>query len=198
MKKMPPEKRLHFLWNYKWSSLPGYIAKPKKLDFIEYTTVLAEYGGDTRTGRKRYKKQITEDLATGLTFKDKIVGQSILGSGDFVGWVRATFLDKQKDRERPDVQKIQRYVSMEEVLAVVEKETGSKNLLRTSGTLRQVVMTALYKYAGLNNREIGNLLGVDYSTVSQGRKRLRTKTEKDKQILEITNNIDNKLSKIKI
>ena len=59
-------------------------------------------------------------------------------------------------------------------------------------------MTALYKYAGINNREIGNLLGVDYSTVSQGRKRLRSKAEKDKKIQSIIDIIEARLSKIKI
>jgi hypothetical protein len=34
-------------------------------------------------------------------------------------------------------------------------------------------MTMLYKYAAMNNREIGDLLDVDYSTVIQGRSRLR-------------------------
>jgi len=198
MKKIEPAKRLHSLWNYKWSSLPGYTSKAKKLDFVEYSTVLAEYGGDTPTGRKRYKKQIIEDLTAGLAIKDKVIGQSILGSEDFVSWVRETFLENHKDRERPGVRKIHRYLSVEKVLTVVEKETDSKDALQATGTTRQIVMTALYKYAGINNREIGNLLGVDYSTVSQGRKRLRNKAEKDKKIQSITDRIEAILSRIKI
>ena len=76
---------------------------------------------------------------------------------------------------------------MEAVVAVVEKAAGIERALQSTGTSRQIVMTTLYQYAGLNNREIGNLLGVDYSTVSQGRKRLRDKAEKDtkaKAVLE--------------
>jgi putative transposase len=71
---------------------------------------------------------------------------------------------------------------MEAVLAVVEKETGMSQVLLSTGTTRQVVMTALYNFAGLNNREIGDIMGVDYSTVSQGRKRLRDRAEKDQII----------------
>ncbi|MDW7773082.1 MAG: hypothetical protein SCH71_09355 [Desulfobulbaceae bacterium] len=166
------EKRLQYLWNYKWSSLPGYIAKTKN---VEYDQVLAEYDGDNRSGRMRYKKQLADDLAKGLAIKGKIVGQSILGSEHFVDWVRNTFLES-KDRERPDVRKIHRYLSLEDVLSVLEKETDVKNILRS--TALQIVMSALYKYARLNNREIGDLFGVDYSTVSQGRKRLLTKAAK--------------------
>ncbi|MHB8790478.1 MAG: transposase [Desulfobulbaceae bacterium] len=198
METMPSEKRLHYLWNYPWSSMPGYITKAKKLDFVEYATVLAEYGGVTRAGRQRYQKQIIEDLSAGLPIKDKIIGQSILGSNGFVEWVRETFLESQTDRERPAVGKIHRYLSTEEVLALVSAETGIKDVIRSSGTTRQFVMTALYKYAGLNNREIGDLLGVDYSTVSQGRKRLRDKTKSDQSVHLILERLERKLSKLKI
>ena len=34
-------------------------------------------------------------------------------------------------------------------------------------------MELLYRHAGLNQREIGDLMGVDYSSVSVARKRLR-------------------------
>ena len=198
IKRMLLEKQFVYLRDYKWSSLPGYINKAKRLDFVEYATVLTEYGGDTRSGMQRYEEQITEDLTTGLDIKNKIVGQSILGSEGFVSWVRETFLESEKDRERPDVGKIYQYLSMGVVLAVVEEETGIKNILLSTGTTRQVVMAALYKYSGLNNREIGNLLGVDYSTVSQGRKRLRGKVEKDKKVKVVVDRIENRLSRIKI
>lgn len=198
LKKMGHEKRLHYLWNYKWSSLPGFVTKAKQLGFIDYATVLAEYGGDTRPSRQRYKKQLTDDLTAGLAIKDKIVGQSILGSKNFVSWIRENFIESQKDRERPAVGIIHRYVSTEEVLVIVEKETSTRDIIHSTGTTRQIVMTALYKYAGLNNREIGSLLGLDYSTVSQGRKRLHSKAGKDRQIQVVLDNIKNNLSRIKI
>jgi len=137
-------------------------------------------------------------LTAGLAIRKQIVGQSILGSESFVSWVRENFLENKKDRERPNVGKIHQYLSMEAVLAVVEKETGINQAIQSTGTTKQIVMTALYKYAGLNNREIGNLLGVDYSTVSQGRKRLRAKAEKDRKIRLVLENIDKGVSRIKI
>lgn len=198
MKKMQVDKKLQYLWDYKWSSLPGYVDLASRLDFVEYDTVLAEHGGDTRNGRQRYRKQITEDLTAGPAMREKIVGQSILGSESFVSWVRENFLESKRDREIPDVGRIYRYLSKEAVLTVVEKETGIQQVIQSTGTARQIVMTALYKYAGLNNREIGELLGVDYSTVSQGRKRLRDKGEKDKKIRLLLDNIDKEVSRIKI
>lgn len=197
-KKMEAKKRLQYLFDYKWSSLPGYVGLGRRWDFVEHDSVLAEYGGDTSAGRQKYRKQIRDNLTAGLAIRDQIVGQSILGSEGFVSWVRETFLDLAKDRERPDVGKIHQYLSMDMVLEVVEKETGAYQVLQSTGTIRQVVMTALYTYAGLNNREIGAILNIDYTTVSQGRKRLREKAEKDKEISLLLERINWGVSRIKI
>jgi putative transposase len=198
MKKRPFDEQLRYLWNYRWSSLRGYVGLAERYDFVEHATVLAEYGGDTPNGRLRYRKQLSEDLIAGVAIREQIVGQSILGSVGFVSWVKETFLEDKTDRERPDVGRIHKYLSKGTVLAVVGKETGSSDVMRSTGTLRQIVMTSLYKYGGLNNREIGELLGVDYTTVSQGRKRLREKTEKDQKVRSIVENIDRVMSRIKI
>ena len=189
-KRMAIENKLSHLWDYRWSSLPGYLDVAKRLDFVEYNTVLAEHGGDSPEGRQGYREQIAEDLAGGMPMKEHILGQSILGSDRFVTWVKEQFLAGKKDRERPDVGKIHQYLSLERVLDIVEQETGGKDLLRSTGITRQFVMTALYRYGGLNNREIGALLAVDYSTVSQGRKRLREKAEKDHDVRTVLTNIE--------
>ncbi len=43
-------------------------------------------------------------------------------------------------------------------------------------------MELLYRHGGMNNREIGEMLGVDYSTVSVGRKRLGDRMEQDRKL----------------
>jgi hypothetical protein len=182
-KKMEVEKKFHYLCIYKWSSLPGYIDQSKMSDFIDYDSVLAEYGGYNPTGRQRYRQQITEDLESGPEIKNRIVGQSILGSDDFVSGVQEKYVVAKKDRERPSVGRVHRHISQEAILAIVEQEIGmQQQALYTTGTTRQIAMTMLYKYAGMNNREIGDLLGIDYSTVSQGRSRLRKKVTEEKYI----------------
>jgi len=41
------------------------------------------------------------------------------------------------------------------------------------GPARSIAMELLYRHAGMNQREIGELMGLDYSSVSVARKRLR-------------------------
>ncbi len=152
----------------------------------------------TTEGVSSILEQISENLTTGLTIKNKIVGQSILGDEKFVSWAQETFLEKRKDRERPDIGKIHSYLSKNKVLSFLEIEFGVDSILTVTGTNKQIVMSMLYKYAALNNREIGDLFGIDYSTVSQGRKRLRDRVAKDQKTKINLHKIELKLSRIKI
>ncbi len=50
------------------------------------------------------------------------------------------------------------------------------------GVARGVLMEMLYRYGGMNQREIGQLMGIDYSAVSVMRKRLSGLQEKDRHM----------------
>lgn len=180
--KMKVEEKLNYLFTYPWSSLPGYLDQLKRLDFVDVSFVLAEYGGDTPNGKLRYRQQIAEDLKASPEIKNQIIGQSILGNDEFVSKIQEKYVVAHKDRERPGVAKVHRYLSQDAVLTIVKQQTGMQQVLNATGTNRQIIMTMLYKFAGMNNREIGELLGVDYSTVSQGRSRLRKKIAENQGI----------------
>lgn len=55
-------------------------------------------------------------------------------------------------------------------------------------------MDLLYRVGGLSGTEIGEMIGVDYSTVSQGRKRLREKVKRDKHLSLIIKRVEADLS----
>lgn len=198
MKRAGLNKRLEYLFGYKWSSLQGYINPSFELDWVEYQLVLADYGNGRKKAAGSYKKQLIADIEDDLSIRDKIVGQSVLGSESYVSWIKQTYLEQRKDRERPSISKINQHVSLEQVLDIIEQESGRGNLFETEGVLRQIVMTCLYTYAGLNNREIGERFGVDYSTVSQSRKRLRERVAKHPELASLMQRITTRVSRIKI
>jgi putative transposase len=192
--------QLQYLWKYKWSSLPGYVSSSRRVDFVDYPVILEEYGGDCRSGRSRYKKQIAGDLVEGLPLKKKIVGQCLLGEEDFVGKIREEFLEGGLDRERPALAEVKRYLGQKMILETICRVTGKnrEEILFKAGPLRQMAMDLLYRVAGMNNPKIGKLMGVDYSTVSQGRKRFKEKIYKDKRLQAQQEKIERLLSRIKI
>jgi chromosomal replication initiation ATPase DnaA len=48
--------------------------------------------------------------------------------------------------------------------------------------LRQMAMELIYRYSNAKQKEIGAIFGVDYSTVSQNRARLRAKLKSSRKI----------------
>lgn len=197
LKTAPLDTRMDHLASYRWSSLPGYIGAGKQLSFVTCKVVLAPYGTTAKSRRQRYRQQIALDLQERLEIKDKVIGQTLLGSAEFVARVQADHLDTSKDRERPAYKKIQSYLLRDTVLEHVEQALDVSPTA-ASGINRAIVMTLLYNYAGLTNQQIGNLFNCDYSTVSQSRRRLRLKLGKDKTLKARVASIEDKLSKIKI
>jgi putative transposase len=197
MKTAQPEKRRDHLFSYRWSSLPGYLRVASQEAIVTYDTVLEDYGGNTRSGRAAYKKEITEDLVEGLDISKDIVGQAILGSPEFVSRIKETYLKIGRDRERPAVQRIHRYLSRDVILERLAIEFGI-TIEESSTDDRQLIMVMLYKYGGMNNKEIGSVFNCDYSTVSQGRKRLLLKAEKNENLRQLILAVECDLSKIKI
>lgn len=55
-------------------------------------------------------------------------------------------------------------------------------------------MDILYRFGGLKGTEIREMIGVDYSTVSQGRKRLREKLKSDENLSQFIQKIESSLS----
>ncbi len=163
---------------------------------IDYEMVLGEYGGDNENGRKEYGKRIKEDITLGLEIKDKVIGQSIIGGDEFVEWIKESYLKGKTDRECPPLREIQRYREKEEIIKVLERETGKGiDQIKTEGdSLRHLTMDVLYRLDGLKGVEIGKIFGVDYSTVSQGRKRLREKLRKDPKLRNLLNRIEQNMS----
>ncbi|MBI4679666.1 MAG: hypothetical protein HY753_00245, partial [Nitrospirae bacterium] len=127
---------------------------------------------------------------------DKILSQSILGKREFIEWVKEKFIDKEKDvLEIPSAKEIQRYSSQDNILKVIEEETGKdlEGLKKEKGVFRQIVMDILYRIGGMKGREIGDMMGIGYTAVSQERKRLRERILRDKKLQTLINKIEKKL-----
>src|SRR4030042_609617 len=162
-----------------------------------YKRILEEYGGDNDRGRLAYKKRIYDDISEKLEIRDKVIGQSIIGGEEFIKRVKEELLTIQTDRECPSLKEIQRYRAKEKIIEAIEKESGKglEEIKREKGNIRQIAMDLLYRTGGLKGAEIGKLMGVDYSTVSQEKKRLREKIEKDRKLKQLVNRIERRLSK---
>ncbi len=197
MEKAAPEEKTRYLFQYPWSSLPGFISNQKKEWYIDYNMVLDEYGGDTDKARREYKNRISSEIVEVLEIKEKILGRSILGNDKFIEWVTAKYLQCKKDRERPSIKEIHRYRSKEAILKAITIETGKNldDLTAEKGILRQIVMELLYRVGGMKGEAIGKMMGIGYTSVSQERRRLRDRMQHDKRIVDLMKRIEDKCNK---
>lgn len=200
IKNKPVAEQLDTLWSYRWSSLPGVLSLKTRWNFVDYTAILKDFGGDTADGRARYKKQIASDLVDGLPVKERIIGQCLLGSDDFIQRIKNTYLEANSSREQPALAEVCTYLARDTIIDVVCRvvEKSRDQILTEPGPSRQMTMDLLYRLGGMTNPGIGKLMGVDYSTVSQGRKRFRERLANDTEWQVRLTKAEDRLSRIKI
>lgn len=196
LEKTDPREKYKRLKSYPWSSLSGYLNKRKKQHFVSYTLVLADFGGDTDKARKGYRKALIEEMIQGKGLSDQIIGQSVIGGEKFIAWVTEKYLSEENDGEAPAHRAIKRHGTKNEIIRSIVLQTGKTfELIKTEkGTLRRIMMDLLYRHSGMTNPEIGQLFDVDYSAVSQERRRLRMHTEKDRKVRSFLQSIESNMS----
>jgi hypothetical protein len=196
------KERRKYLKSYRWSSYPAYLSRGSRKTFICIEEVLAPFGGATFQGRKRYERFVEDGLALGMASPlEKGKGHGIVGEKEFVEKIRGLFLRASvRPREVPAIKKILRQVQPERIIRVIIKELkiDKEELLRkrSRGYGRGLLMEMLYQYGGMNQREIGDLMGIDYSAVSVGRKRFQALQKKDNTLVRQIEKMKNLLSQL--
>jgi REP element-mobilizing transposase RayT len=196
------------LAKYEASSLGGYLWREKRSDFVNYNFVLDFMGGDTPKGRKAYgefvDRGVAEDLDSPL---DLGKGAGIIGTEEFVEWVKTEFVDKKgRERERPALRQLKKLFSPEQLVEHYIGLVGEDRkdvLARGRNTIsRAMLMEFLYRFCHITQSEIGQIAGgIDYSAVSQARSRLRKNLSQNKELKQKFEAIERQLlelSRIKI
>ncbi len=201
--KEPVEKRWKSLLNDEKTSLAGYLNVKKRKEFVRYAMILDYLGGDTQKARNEYKKFVEEGFkneeASPLT---KGKGTGIIGGDDFIERIRQLFgRDKESPREQPALRELSKKIKPDELIEKYAKlaQIKREDLTRKGrqSTERAMLMELLYRNCNITQQEIGRMLGgVDYSAVSQARKRLQEKIKSEKEWGKRFNEMQNKLSQM--
>ena len=184
-----PQEQWAELQKYADSSLAGYCREREKEDFVNYRMVLGYMGGDNRIGRRGYMNFIRQEICAGAE-SPLIFGScsGIIGENEFIEWVKGNVLgDKGDKREQPALKKFRKSLKPQTVIEGFVEITGKKieELLQRGRCAeeRSLLMEVLYRCCDITQPEIGRLVGgIDYSAVSQARKRLREKMANDETL----------------
>ena len=164
---------------YPWSSYPGYRSPALRRPFMRAGELLADFGGDTVRGRRGYARYVEHGISASLDNPLELGrGHGIVGDAGYVDAIRRRHLSGDADsREIPAARPLAVSSDPERIIEAVCAETGvSREALLQKGYRgigRGLLMEMLYRHGGMKQREIGALLGVDYSAVSISRKRFQ-------------------------
>ena len=186
------------LFQYKWSSLQGYINREKMEDWIDYDCLLSIFSEDSNKASSNYKNYIKKSLKKQIAspFKN-LSGSIILGCEHFKKEVlKKRRLNKTTPQKAGDItaKKIIELVTQSptwSLLKVKKKKLNQTILSRNSA------IYFLKKYTDLNNQQISVYFkSLKKSSISQMSRRFNLIKEKYKAINKISASLEEKIKKI--
>ena len=185
-------------FQYKWSSLPGYINREKRKDWIDYDCILSTFIGEDHKASLNYQKYIKKSLKKQIAspFKN-LKGSAILGSEDF----KKEILNKQHSDKRIATRD-------EDILAkkIIELATQStswpsskikKKKFKKTILSRNAAIYFLKKYTDLSNQQIRiHFKSLKKSSISQMSRRFNLIKEKYIAIKKISSSLEKKIKKL--
>ena len=194
------EEKWDALLRHTYSSLWGYFSLRKRNSFVDYKDVLGYMGRDSRKGREAYRQFVQWGIAAKAENPLEIGrGHGVVGGDDFIEWIKGKFSGEVKaEREQPALRELRREKKPEELIEhyaqMIGKERGELCKRGRKTIERAMLMEVLYRHYKLTLVEIGRLVGgIDYSAVSQARKRLQIRMEREPKLRKRFNTLNDQL-----
>ena len=152
------------LLSHPWSSYPAFVGKAKAPDWLERHWLLSLFGKDRKQAFKAYRSFV-EDVEPARVENPAKVGGFILGSIEFVNWVKDTYLSKRSDEtEIPQLKEVKPRPTPDAVVAAVCEEFGcdAERIVqkgRKGNTARDVAIYLSRELSGASGAHLGKYFG---------------------------------------
>jgi len=150
--------------------------------------VLGRMGGDTPGGRHAYRELMKQGLEGEIENPLNLgKGKGIVGERGFVSKIKSEVLEsKTSAREQPALRALQKANPCEELISrfasLIGKEKEEICRRGKNSVERAMLMELLYRLCKVTQPEIGRIVGIDYSAVSQARRRLKARLGQDQKL----------------
>jgi len=186
------------LFQYKWSSLPGYINREKREDWIDYDSILSIFGGKDNKASLNYQKYIKKSLKKQSTSPFENLRENIiLGSEDFKKEVlkKQHFYNIEPQRDEEILaKKIIELVTQSPTWSSLKVKRKKFNHTILS---RNAAIYFLKKYTDLSNQQISTYFkSLKKSSISQMSRRFNLIKEKHKAINKISASLEKKIKNL--
>lgn len=140
---------------WKWSSYLATMGMVEKPKFLCSDWILAQFGHDIVTARKAYRDFVITGIKKESPWKD-LKGSTFLGKENFVEEVREFLKGKERIKEIPRIERFVGRPPLKKIFGEIKTKP-----LEVKG------MYAAHVQYGYTLKEIGDFLGIHYSTVSK-------------------------------
>ena len=155
---------------WKWSSYRAMVGEIPKPDFLTIDWILSQFGKNKPAAARTYKQFVMEGY--GVEFPhDELIGQVILGSEKFLKEVNVHIGEENLSKLK-EIPREQRYSSRPILEEIFQKEM-------IGGKSRDEIILRVYNEYDFTMKEIGDFLGMHYSTVSLAVKKNEDKKKRD-------------------
>jgi hypothetical protein len=165
---------------YPWSSYKDYAGERTGWDWVRTEWILGQISRNEKRARKGYRKFIGE--VSGRTVRDpleQVVSSAILGSEEFVNWVRENWVEKRAyDRDIPSLRQLSKWPELSSIEREAESVFG-----KGADESRRVALYLSHRLSGQLLGEIGRHFGgIGPSAVSQNTRRLEERLKEDPKL----------------
>ena len=154
------------LCSYPFSSYPAFIGQVKAPTWLEINWLLSLFGQSRRAAARNYRDYVEKvDIANLENPAKDITGGFILGSVEFVNWVKESFLSYR--REKKEIPQIRQLKPRTTPIAIVEAvcqefNCQAEQILRKGAkrnTVRDVAIYLARELSGESGVELGKYFG---------------------------------------
>ena len=159
-------KMVDKLSTYPWSSYPAFIDPQKAPNWLETDWLLSLFGKPRKVAAGNYRDFVEKiNMAEVENPTGNLAGGFILGSSDFVNWVKETFLAKRSEkRDIPQLTELKPRLSADRVVAAVCDEFDCTTDLilqkgRKKNMVRDVAIYLSREFTGDSGVNLGKYFG---------------------------------------
>lgn len=154
---------------YRWSSYSAITGKTEEPEWLESAWLLSLFGNKKKQARVNYKKFVEEASPDDLKDPARdLSGGFILGSADFVIWIKESFLATRTDEnEIPQLRELKPRIYLEDIVDAVSCEFNCKiETILQKGLKRNVARDVAIYLARVLSGEKGKKIGEHFGNIS--------------------------------
>ena len=153
---------------FRWSSYPAFIGKVRAPAWLETEWLLSQFGKTEAEAVENYKDFVEKpDIETLDNPAKGLIGGFILGTPDFVNWVKKNLFSRPDDKEIPQLRQLKPTVTVETIVeAVCQEFNCSRELIMKRGRKNNMARDLAIYLSKAMTGETGGKLGEYFGDIS--------------------------------